>query len=138
MPSMTLRGAFSGVSGLGVCLQRPGVDLPQRIAQEHLRREQPSFLGEGQRIDAGQAGGELLDRLVGLGAGMHDAGQERSPGHRPVGGKGDVVGHAFGRRHAGFDLAGIDLHLVERLADHAADEQLVVAIEGQPVHAVEM
>ena len=124
--------------GRRVRLERRCVDLPKRVAQEHLGREQPAVLGEGQRVDAGQASGELPDRLVRLGSRMDDAGQERSPRHGAVGAERDIVGHAFGRRHHGFDLAGLDLHLVERLADDAAGEELVVAIEAQPVHTVEM
>src|SRR5438552_2975291 len=57
-----------------------GVDFIERIAKKHLRRVEPAVLAVGQRVDAGQARGEFLDRAVAL-AGVEVAGEEAGPGH---------------------------------------------------------
>ena len=112
------------------------VDLVERVAEEDLRHEQPSILAEGQRVGAAHAVGDLDGLAVGL-ADIDLAQQESGPGHGAVVGEGDVVGHAGRRIDHPVDLARIDLHAVDRLADHGAGEELVVLVEGKPVHAME-
>src|SRR5258705_5845710 len=70
------------------------VDLIERVTEENLRRVEPSVLAEGERVDAGQAGGEFLHRAVAL-ARIEIAGEEGCPRHGAVGRKRNVVGHAF-------------------------------------------
>ena len=112
------------------------VDLVERVAQEDLRHEQPSVLAEGDRVGAAHAIGDLDGLAVGL-ADIDLAQQEGRPRHGAVVGEGDVVGHAHRRIDDAVDLAQIDLHAIDRLADHGAGEELVILVEGEAVHAVE-
>ena len=111
------------------------VDLIERVAEEHLRRVQPSVLAERERVDAGQAGGEFLHRAVAL-ARIEIAGEEGRPRHGAVGRKRDVVGHAFrgGDRNLRRAVTAIDL--VERGACDAAGEQAAGLVDPEPVHAM--
>ena len=112
------------------------VDLVERVAEEDFRHEQPAVLAEGDRIGTAHAVGDLDGLAVGL-ADIDLAQQEGGPRHGAVVGEGDVVGHTGRRIDDAVDLAGIDLHAVDRLADHRAGEELVILVEGKPVHAVE-
>src|SRR5258708_7520582 len=91
------------------------VDLVKRIAEEDLGYEQPSVLAEGQRVRAGHAVGDL-NGLVAT-PDIDLAQQKGGPGHGAIVGEGDVVGHAGRRIDDPIDLARIDLHAIERLAN---------------------
>jgi hypothetical protein len=108
---MILRGGF-----------KPSVSIVERIAQEHLRRVEPAVLAIGQRVDAGQPRGKLLERAVAL-AGVEIAGEKAGPGHGAVGGKRNVIGHAFRPCYGDLCGAGRAVDLVERGAGDAAGEQ---------------
>ena len=112
------------------------VDLVERVAEEDLGDEQPSILAEGDRIGTAHAIGDLDGLAVGL-ADIDLAQQEGGPRHGAVVGEGDIVGHADRRVDDAVDLARIDLHAIDRLADHGAGEELVILVEGKPVHAME-
>ena len=111
------------------------VDLIERVAEEHLRRIQPSVLAEGERVDAGQAGGEFLHRAVAL-ARIEIAGEEGRPGHGAVGRKRNVVGHAFRGGDRNLRRAVVAIDLVERGARDAAGEQAPGLVDSQPVYAM--
>ena len=112
------------------------IDLVERVADEDLGDEQPSVLAEGERIRPAHAVGDLDGLAVGP-ADIDLAQQEGGPRHGAVLGKGDVVGHAHRRVDEAVDLAGIDLHAIDGLADHGAGEKLVVLVEGKAMDAVE-
>ena len=111
------------------------VDFIERVAEEHGGGVEPSVLAVGQRVDAGQAGGELLDRAVAL-AGVEVAGEKSGPRHGAVGRKRDVVGHAFGRRYRDLRGAVVAIDLVERRSRDAAGEQAPGLVDPEPMHAV--
>ena len=111
------------------------VDLIERVAEEHLRRVQPSVLAEGERVDAGQAGGEFLHRAVAL-ARIEIAGEEGRPRHGAVGRKRNVVGHAFRGGDRNLRRAVVAIDLVERGARDAAGEQAAGLVDPEPVHAM--
>ncbi len=112
------------------------VDLVERVAEEDLGDEQPAVLAEGQRVRTAHAVGDLDGLAVGP-ADVDLAQQEGRPRHGAVLGEGDVVGHAHRRVDEAVDLARIDLHAIDGLADHRAGEKLVVLVEGKAVDAVE-
>ena len=111
------------------------IDLVERVAEENLRRVEPAIPAKRQRVDAGQAGGELLDRPVAL-AGVEVASEKPGPRHGAVGRERDVVRHPLGSAYRDFRGAVDEIDLVQCRARHAAGEQASGGVDAEPVHTV--
>ena len=105
------------------------IELPQGVAQEHLRRIQlATLLVKRNRIHAGQVFGNHADGCTIVVADANHALQKRGPGHLTFGANGDVIGLALRRIHQDAAFASLLVHLGDGHADHAAAQQATLLV----------
>ena len=114
------------------------VDLPERIAEEDLRRVELAVAAvEVDRVEAGQVLGQHAQgRRVVLAIAQHPH-QVVGPRELALRTDGDVVGLAFRRGNQDLRRTCLAVDFPHRVADHAAGKQPPLRVDGEPVHSRE-
>jgi hypothetical protein len=112
------------------------IDFPQRIGPAELGDVEPAVAAEGKRVDARQIRGDGA-RLAIRRAPHQPAGEIAGPVDGAIGPQGHVIRAAEWRPHQGGDRARAQVDGMDRLAEQIAGQQVSIAIDDQPMHALE-